>query len=504
MIDVESVKATPLSQKTLADLDPRVARPHYDRSQVSVGIVHFGVGGFHRAHQAMYLDELMNQGKALDWGICGVGVMPGDKTMQEALHKQDHLYTLLVKDGSGHLDARVIGSIVDYVYAPEDPQRVLEVMTAPTTRIVSLTVTEGGYNIDNTTGAFDVDNPVIRAEVEGHGRGEPPVTMYGYVAEALRLRQERGIPPFTVMSCDNIQSNGDVARSSIASFAGLIDAELAQHIRTEVPFPNAMVDRITPVTTPDVLEAVAGFGIDDAWPVACEPFTQWVLQEAFGQGRPPLEEVGVQMVADVEPYELMKLRLLNAGHQAIAYAGHLVGHTYAHDTAQDPLFVQFLRDYWEEARPTLAPVEGIDVDAYCDTLVERFANPQVRDTLARLASYGSDRIPKFVVPVIRANLAEDKISTRAIAIAVTWARYAEAVDEQGGPIELVDVEKDDVLARGARQGEDPLALARSTRWFGDLAEDPRFATVYTEQLALIHEVGAREFLTRLNASPKFD
>nr|WP_269329084.1 mannitol dehydrogenase family protein [Kineosporia babensis] len=491
-----------MSQKTLADLDPRVARPKYDRSEVSVGIVHFGVGGFHRAHQAMYLDELMNRGEAREWGVCGVGVMPSDKAMQDALSKQDHLYTLLVKDGSGGLDARVIGSIKDYLYAPENQQRVLEVMTAPTTRIVSLTVTEGGYNIDNATGAFDVDNPVIKAEVAGYAKGEPPVTMYGYVATALQLRRERGLAPFTVMSCDNIQSNGDVARSSIASFAGLYDPELAQYIRTEVPFPNAMVDRITPVTTPDVLEAVAGFGIDDAWPVACEPFTQWVLQDSFGSGRPAFEEVGVQMVADVEPYELMKLRLLNAGHQAIAYAGHLVGYTYAHETAQDELFVQFLRDYWDEARPTLAPVEGIDVDQYCDTLIERFANPQVRDTLARLASYGSDRIPKFVVPVIRANLANDVVSTRAIAIAVTWARYAEAIDEQGGPITVVDVELEDVLARGAQQSADPLALARSTRWFGSLADDPRFAAVYTEQLALIHEIGAREFLTRLNASPK--
>ena len=504
MSDVESVKATPLSQKTLADLDPRVARPHYDRSEVSVGIVHFGVGGFHRAHQAMYLDELMNQGKALDWGICGVGVMPTDKAMQEALSNQDHLYTLLVKDGTGNLDARVVGSIVDYVYAPEEPQRVLEVMTAPTTRIVSLTVTEGGYNIDNTTGAFDVDNPLIRAEVEGHGRGEPPVTMYGYVAEALRLRRERGIAPFTVMSCDNIQSNGEVARSAIATFAGLLDGELAEFIRTEVAFSNAMVDRITPVTTPDVVEAVRDvFGIDDAWPVASEPFTQWVLEDEFPLGRPPLEEVGVQMVADVAPYELMKLRLLNAGHQAIAYAGLLCGYTYAHEAASDPLFVQFLRDYWDdEARLTLPAVPGIDLDEYTATLVERFANPEVRDTLARLGSYASDRIPKFVVPVIRTNLADGLVSTRAIAIAVTWARFAEAVDEQGRPIELVDVEKDEVLARGAQQGEDPLALARSTRWFGDLADDPRFAAVYTEQLALIHEVGAREFLTRLNASPK--
>ena len=498
------MKRTQLSRKTVADLNPKVATPKYDRDEVSVGIVHFGVGGFHRAHQAMYLDLLMNQGQALDWGICGIGVMPSDKAMQEALSKQDYLYTLLVKDGHGNLDARVIGSIVDYVYAPEDPQRVLTVLTAPTTRIVSLTVTEGGYNINTTTGAFDVDNPAIRAEVEGAGRGEPPVSMYGYVAEALRLRRERGIPPFTVMSCDNIQSNGAVARAAIATFAGLLEEDLAEFIRTEVAFTNAMVDRITPVTTPDVIEVVRDvFDIVDAWPVACEPFTQWVLEDEFPLGRPPLEDVGVQMVADVAPYELMKLRLLNAGHQAIAYAGLLSGYTYAHEAASDPLFVQFLRDYWDqEARLTLEPVPGIDLDEYTATLLERFANPQVRDTLARLGSYASDRIPTFVVPVIRANLANGLLSTRAIAIAVTWARFAEGVHEQGAPIDLVDVEKEEVLARAAEQKEDPLALARSTRWFGDLAEDPRFAAVYTEQLALLREVGAQEFLVRLNASPK--
>lgn len=501
------MKATVLGQKTLPDLDPRVARPRYDRSQVRVGIVHFGVGGFHRAHQALYLDDLMNAGQALDWGICGVGVMPSDRGMQEALSRQDHLYTLLVKHGDGGLDARVIGSIVDYVYAPDDPQRVLQVLTEPSTRIVSLTVTEGGYNIDNSTGAFAADHPVILADAQRIADGGTPVTMFGYVALALRLRRERAVAPFTVMSCDNIRSNGEVARSSIAAFADLFDPELAGFVRTGVHFPNAMVDRITPVTTPDVIETVAEtFGIDDAWPVACEPFIQWVLEDSFEagrRGRPGYEQVGVQLVEEVAPYELMKLRLLNAGHQAIAYTGHLLGHRLAHESASDPLVVQFLRDYWTfEARPTLAPVPGIDLDAYTATLLERFANPQVRDTVARLCSFSSDRIPTWVVPVIREHLARGTIATRSIAIAVTWARYAEGTDEQGAPIEIVDTERDEVVARAARQGQDPLALARSTRWFADLAEHPRFAETWTAQLTELHEVGMREFLTRINAGPR--
>jgi len=294
-----------LANANLAALPADVARPAYDRSKVTVGIVHFGVGGFHRAHQAMYLDRLMNGGEALDWGICGVGVMPSDRRMRDALKSQDGLYTLMVKPASGHYEAAVIGSIVDFLYAPDDPEAVLEMMAAPSTRIVSLTITEGGYNFHQVTGAFDLGNADVAHDLAA---GAVPKTVFGLVAEAVRRRRARGIAPFTVMSCDNIQSNGDVARKMFCAFALAKDAELGAFMESHVAFPNAMVDRITPVTTADdIAEVASRFGIDDAWPVVCEPFAQWVIEDHFPLGRPAFEKVGAQMVADVVPYELMKL-----------------------------------------------------------------------------------------------------------------------------------------------------------------------------------------------------
>ncbi|MBZ9559373.1 MULTISPECIES: mannitol dehydrogenase family protein [unclassified Modicisalibacter] len=487
---------TALTNDTLTGLDAAVATPRYDRRQVTPGIVHFGVGGFHRAHQAMYLDELMNRGEALDWGIVGVGVMPGDRRMQAALAAQDHLYTLVVKHPDGHYEPRVIGSIVDYLYAPDDREAVIERMADPATRIVSLTVTEGGYNFHHVTGDYDLSQPDV-----AHDLAEPdtPRTTFGLVVAALRRRRERGIAPFTVMSCDNIQGNGDVARKMFTAHARALDAELGAWIDAEVSFPNAMVDRITPVTTADDIAALAErFGVDDRWPVVCEPFTQWVLEDHFPQGRPPFERVGVQMVDDVIPYELMKLRLLNASHQALTYFGYLAGYRYAHEVCQDPLFVRFLLDYMTlEATPTLAPVPGVDLADYRQTLIERFANPEIRDTLARLCAESSDRIPKWLLPVIREQLERGGEIRRSTAVVASWARYAEGVDEQGEPIEVVDRLKDELMALAGRNRETPTAFIENRQLFGDLADEARFREAYLEVLTRLHDKGARATLEAL-------
>ncbi|HKH54810.1 MAG TPA: mannitol dehydrogenase family protein, partial [Propionibacteriaceae bacterium] len=376
----------------------------YDRSRLRVGIVHFGVGAFHRAHQAKYLDALMEQGKALDWGICGVGVMPFDLKVRDALLAQDCLYTLVEKDPEGNWTPKVIGSIVAYRYAPDDPEAVIEQMADPATGIVSMTVTEGGYNFHPVTGKFDADNPAVQADLSP---GAVPTTTFGLITEALARRRARGVAPFTIMSCDNIQGNGHVASEVFSAFARLRDPDLGEWIASNVSFPNSMVDRITPVTTDEDREQVSQrFGVEDAWPVVCEPFTQWVLEDNFPAGRPPLEDVGVQVVPDVEPYELMKLRLLNASHQALCYFGYLAGYRLVHEVAQDRLFANFLLDYMNrEATPTLPPVPGVDLDAYKRTLIERFSNGAVRDTVARLCAESSDRIPKFVLPAVKENLA---------------------------------------------------------------------------------------------------
>ncbi len=488
--------AVTLTAGHLGDAPAEVALPAYDRSAVTPGIVHFGVGGFHRAHEAMYLDRLMNAGEALDWGIVGVGTLPGDARMRDALLAQDGLYTLVVKHPDGRLEPRVVGSIVDYLFAPDDPAAVLDRLTDPATRIVSLTVTEGGYHVNQVTGEFDPSDPDIRADLAGDG---PPRTVFGFLTEALARLRDAGAEPFTVMSCDNLPGNGDIARRMILAFARLRDPDLADWMAEHVRFPNCMVDRITPVTTPDDIAALRDeFGVEDAWPVVCEPFTQWVLEDRFGRGRPPLEDAGVQLVDDVVPYELMKLRLLNASHQALCYLGYLAGYRLAHEVCQDPLFAGFLLRYMErEGSPTLPEVPGVDLDAYRHELIARFANPEVRDTLARLCAESSDRIPKWLVPVIVANLASGGEIERSALVVAAWARYAEGVDEQGEPIEVVDRLRDRVMAAAARQAEDDLAFLRDPDLFGGLVDDDRFVTAYRGFLRSLHEAGARATLEAL-------
>ncbi|SDJ53363.1 mannitol dehydrogenase family protein [Billgrantia gudaonensis] len=487
---------TRLNNANLGRLPPEVATPDYDRDAVTPGVFHFGVGGFHRAHQAMYLDALMNRGEALDWGIVGVGVMPGDRRMREALAAQDHLYTLVIKHPDGRREPRVIGSLVDYLFAPDDPAAVVERLADPAIRIVSLTVTEGGYNFHPVSGEFDLANPDIRHDLD---HPEAPKTSFGLIVEGLAKRRQRGIPPFTVMSCDNIQGNGEVAKETFTAYARARDPALADWIDASVAFPNAMVDRITPVTAEsDIAELSERFAVEDAWPVVCEPFTQWVLEDRFVAGRPPLEAVGVQLVDDVVPYELMKLRLLNASHQALAYFGYLAGYRYAHEVCRDPLFVDFLLDYMRcEGSPTLAPVPGIDLEEYRLTLIERFANPEVKDSLARLCAESSDRIPKWLLPVIREQLARGGEIRRSAAVVASWARYAEGEDERGEPIAVVDRLKEELMAIAAENRTRPTAFIENRELFGDLGEDPRFREAYLSALNALHEGGSRATLESL-------
>jgi mannitol 2-dehydrogenase len=490
-----------MSSLNAATLDSlSIPVPGYDRSAVTAGIVHFGVGGFHRAHQAMYLDRLMavdvGGGEGLDWGICGVGVMPFDLRMRDVLTAQDGLYVLVEKAPDGGWDPRVVGSIVDYLYAPDDPEAVIEKLADPATRIVSLTVTEGGYNVHPVTGEFDADNAAIQADLRGDA---PPATTFGLVTEALVRRRDRGVAPFTVMSCDNIQGNGHVAAKMFIAYARLRDSELGDWVASNVAFPNSMVDRITPMTTDeDRAQVSERTGIEDGWPVVCEPFTQWVLEDRFTLGRPAVEQVGVQVVDDVEPYELMKLRLLNASHQALCYFGYLSGYRLVHEVAQDPLFAEFLLAYMDnEATPTLAPVPGVDLTAYKHQLIERFSNAAVRDTVARLCAESSDRIPKWLLPVIRENLAAGRDVRHAAAVVASWARYAEGVDEQGEPITVVDRLADSLTPVARTQRSDPLAFVANRELFGDLVDHSGFTEPYLAALESLHTRGARATLESL-------
>ncbi|CAM3747150.1 mannitol dehydrogenase family protein [Deinococcus frigens] len=473
---------TKLNLKNLDQLGPGVAVPDYDPRTLSTSIVHFGVGGFHRSHEAMYLDRVLNAGGPhaggnADWAICGVGVLPGDTRMRDVLTAQDYLYTLVTKSPAGQTETRVIGAIHEFLFAPDDPERVIEKLADPATRIVSLTVTEGGYSINNATGEFDPTGAEIAHDLQP---GAVPKTVFGLITEGLRRRRERGISPFTVMSCDNIQGNGHVTRGVLSDFARLKDAGLGEWIACEVAFPNSMVDRITPMTTDqDRRELAVTSGIEDGWPVIGESFTQWVLEDHFTLGRPPLETVGVQVVADVEPYELMKLRLLNASHQAMGYLGLLAGYTHVHQVCGLPVFVDFLLGYMaREGVPTLKPVPGMDLEAYQHELIERFASPAIQDTLARLIFDGSERIPKFLLPVVREQLAKGGEIDHAALVVASWAAYLEAVDAGNSVPPLQDQRGPQLLEAVRREANQPGAFLQLKDLFGDLGDHPQFSAAY--------------------------
>lgn len=489
------MKLTPANLPAVA---ARVSVPGYDRSKLRAGIVHIGVGGFHRAHQAMYLDALFSESRDSDFAIVGVGVRPEDAPMRDALREQSTLYTLVEKEADRPPRPQVIGSMIDYLFAPDDPEAVLTALTDPAIRIVSLTITEGGYHMNQTTGEFEADAAVL-AEVRD---GAQPTSTFGFLTEALARRRAAGTKPFTVMSCDNIPQNGRVAQRTLSAFAALKDEDLGEWINREVSFPSSMVDRITPVTSHlDRRWLREEVGVEDAWPVVCEPFSQWVVEDRFPSGRPALERVGVRFVDDVEPYELMKLRLLNAGHQALCYLGYLAGYRYVHEVCRDPSFVRFLRAYMdEEATPTLEPVPGVDLPTYKAQLIERFSNPEISDTLARLCADTSDRIPKFLLPVVHARLAEGKDVRRSALVVASWARYAQGVDEQGRRIDLIDRRRTDLTNRAARQSADPLAFLEDETLFGDLRHQPAFVEPYVTALNSLNHIGARATIEQWEGS----
>lgn len=480
---------TSLNEAALPKLAHRLPVPTYNRSATKTGIVHFGVGGFHRSHEAMFIDRLLNYGGAQDWGICGVGVLPSDVQMRDVLKNQDALYTLVLRAPDGTETARIIGSITEYLFAPDDPAAVITKLAAPGTRIVSLSVTEGGYSINDTTGEFEPHAPDVLHDLEPN---TVPHSVFGLITAALAQRRTQGTPPFTVMSCDNIQGNGNVARKALVSFARLKDADLAAWISENVAFPNSMVDRITPVTTdPDRESVSATYGLTDAWPVVAEQFEQWVLEDNFTNGRPPLEDAGVQIVNDVEPYELMKLRLLNASHQVMSYLGYLAGYRYVHEVCSDPLFAEFILGYMEEeATPTLRPVPGIDLHAYRTELLHRFSNPAIRDTLARQMVDASERIPKFLLPVLREQLDREGPINRAVLVIAAWSRFLEGADEQGTTIEITDRRRHELQTAARADQRKSGSFLNLTEVFGDLGQNERFTTAYRQAREALKHAGA--------------
>ncbi|MGF6256181.1 mannitol dehydrogenase family protein [Ensifer sp. LBL] len=482
---------TKLSTAALDTIKAKAGVPAYDRSQLTAGIVHFGVGNFHRAHQAVYLDDLFNAGFDRDWAIIGAGVLPSDATMRAKLAAQDFLTTVVEQDNN-RTGAHVTGAMIDYL-EPGDVAGIVARLADPSIRIVSLTITEGGYFIDPASGVFNPTHPDIVADAQNPAA---PKTVFGLIVAGLKARRDRNVPPFTVMSCDNIPGNGEVTHAAVSGLARLHDPAFADWIDANVAFPNGMVDRITPATGAREIGIVADdYGIEDAWPVFCEEFKQWVLEDHFPLGRPALEKVGVQFVPDVAPYEHMKIRILNGGHAAIAYPAALLDIHFVHEAMEEPLIRAFLAKLeHDEIIPVIPPVPNTDLGDYYKLIETRFSNPKIGDTIPRLAQDGSNRQPKFILPSTADRLARGEDVVGLSLVSALWCRYFAGTSDSGKTIVFNDQSADRLNRAALAAKDDPMAFLALGDIFGDVARSDLFRRRFAHALKTLWEKGTRATL----------
>ncbi|KAM0229476.1 hypothetical protein ACHAP5_011646 [Fusarium lateritium] len=480
--------------------DQKVQVPSYDRKSIKEGIVHVGVGGFHRAHLAVYIDQLLEKHGERDWAICGIGLRPNDAAMRDVLNDQDHLYTVIERSAQGSV-AKVVGSINSFIFAPDDRESVIAKMAHPDTHIVSLTITESGYYYNENTHQLVDTHPDIQHDIKEENENAP-ISTFGFLYAALARRHANGLKPFTVLSCDNMQKNGTITRNMLVSFAKLRNPEIATWISEKGAFPNAMVDRITPSTSQNDIKSLAeNFGIEDAWPVVTEPFMQWVVEDKFADGRPPFEKVGVQVVHDVhdvEQFEKHKLRLLNASHSAMAYPGQLAGFKYVHEVMEHPIYRKFVWQMMQqEVKPLLPDIPGVDIDKYCNTLMERFSNPTIMDQIPRVALNASGKIPQFIMPSIAENIWCTGPFRRLCFVAAGWFIYINGVDDKGNKFEVDDPMREKLQALAKEGGKDPRSILSVKELFGDdLRSDQRFLDEVTKAMELITKDGVMETIPK--------
>lgn len=495
-----------LSLHRLDSIPSHIARPTYDPRALIPGIVHIGVGNFHRAHQAIYMDDLFCQGYNRDWAIIGAGVRHEDTRMRAALHAQDWL-TTVVEQEHNYESARITAAMVNMlpISIGTDHNILIEALVHPDIRIVSLTITEGGYFVHADTGQFDIAHPDI---VQDARTPHAPRTVFGIVARALAIRKEQKSAPFTLLSCDNVPHNGDVTRQAVVELVRLTDADTAQWIDKNVAFPNSMVDRITPATPTQTIQGFYNkYGYYDNAPVFCERFKQWVIEDHFCNGRPELEHVGVHFVPDVTPYETMKIRILNGGHAVIAYAAGLLGIDYVDEAMRDPLITGFLDAVIRgEVIPIMPPVQNTDVHGYLDMCKVRFANPALKDTIKRLCWDGSNRQSKFIVPSIRDRLVQGLMVDGLALVSALWCCYCLGMDEQGQEIADNDPHWQDLQHRAGLAIEQPQAWLGMQDVYGNLAGHKVFERTFVRALQGVQENGVRSavqsYLSRWGRPPR--
>ncbi|NSX54527.1 mannitol dehydrogenase family protein [Parasulfitobacter algicola] len=481
-----------LGLNTINDLPTDVARPSYDRGDLKPGIVHVGLGNFHRAHMALYLHDLFQLGRDHDWAIIGAGVRASDHTIRDDLAAQDWLTTVYEMDPSGDR-AIVTGTMIDFLPVQQDNRPLISAMSGKAIRIVSLTVTEGGYYIDASTGLFDPTHPDMQHDAKNP---DTPRSVFGAIIAALKIRRALDIPPFTVMSCDNLPDNGHVARATVIGLAQQIDVDLADWITDHVVFPCAMVDRITPATSDRERAMIRDrFGIHDRRPVTCESFRQWVLEDNFPTGRPAFHAIGVTLTDDVAPYELMKIRILNGGHAAMAYPAALLGIHFVHDAAHHPLIRGFLNKLeTEEILPNVPPVPNTDLAEYYKKVIERLENPGVADTIPRLCQDGSNRQPKFILPTVRDQLARGGSINGLSLVSALWCRYLQGTDDNGAAIKIDDPSADLLKDHAKRAKTNPQAFLQLKVIFGDLADNAAFSSSFQRNLEALYTQGTEAVL----------
>jgi fructuronate reductase len=489
-----------LSPATLALTKPGTPVPAYDRSRLRAGIVHLGLGAFVRAHQAPYTEELL-AAEPGDWGMTGVSLQRPDQ--RDRLMPQGGLYTALQKDRSG-VSARIVGCLQSVMVAPEDPVAVVEAMADPRVRIVSLTVTEKGYCIDPATGRLQQHHPDIRHDLEHPGE---PRTAVGLILAALERRRDEGMAPFTVLSCDNLPSNGRLLASLISDFAALRDCGLATWVETHASFPSTMVDRIVPATTADdIAQAAQLTGLADAAPVVHEPFRQWVIEDRFIENaRPRWERVGAELVGDVASYEHMKLRLLNGAHSALAYLGYLAERETIADTVADPVLRAFVEGLWQEVIPVVPAPPGTNLSTYARTLLERFSNPAIRHRTWQIAMDGSQKLPQRLLATARERLSRNLPLPRIALAVAAWLRYVGGIDESGHEIDVRDPLASHLRAVLDKAGNAPQDRVRAVleieAIFGpDLPRDARFVDTLTAAYTQLLMRGARNVAAELNSA----
>lgn len=487
------IQDQPLSNATLSALPKDIVVPVYDRAALTPGIVHIGVGNFHRAHQAWYLHQLMQQGMAHDWAIVGAGVRAYDETQRQKLAAQDYLTTLIELSPTGQ-GTEVVGSMIDYTAIEAGNLPLIAQMAKPEIRIVALTVTEGGYYIDPATKGFDAGHEDILFDAKNP---RTPGTAFGAMIEALRQRRDAGTGPFTALSCDNLQGNGDILRQTVVSLAKLSDPELAAWIDENASFPTSMVDCIVPATGPTELALARSLGVDDAAPVTHESFRQWVIEDDFCAGRPDWDKAGATFTDDVHGYEAMKIRILNGGHQVIAGAGDMLSlETIADCMGNEDVAGLFGKIARTEIAPLVNPVPEMTSAGYVDLVARRFANPKIVDTTRRVAFDGSSRHPGFIVPTIKDGLKNGTPVEGLALVSAIWARMCAGTREDGSEIEANDPHWDDLQTVAKAAKNEPSLWLAQKQYYGDLGDDPRFADAFAKWLPMIWEKGTKAAIQR--------